>query len=106
MSSDIENKRIQLLKDNNLELLNETKKLSEENNEITIGKIQLDSKVELTKYYRNQINTLDILSWVILCVGVLLIFIGFYFWYIKIQKPNDLILANQANEQNTQQNSI
>ena len=80
------------------ELLNETIKLHNEFNEINLGKIQLNTKVELTKYYQDQLRTLNILSWIILLTGLLFITVGFYFWYIKIQKPNDLILIKQAEE--------
>lgn len=73
-------------------------KLYERKNQQDIRQAELDSATELIKFYESEISYLQNLSRLLFILGLILTAIGFYFWYERIQKHNDLILVNQAQE--------
>jgi preprotein translocase subunit SecG len=76
----------------------ELSKYIQKRKELESRNIEIESVQELEKYYNEEINRLNFISHITFSVGILVMLIGFYLWYQKVQKPSDLILTNQTKE--------
>jgi hypothetical protein len=77
----------------------EAKKLGEKQIAMNLKEAELKTAGEYITFYDLTITRLVSLSVIIFLVGVFFVVVGFYFWYQKMQKPNDLILISQTKEQ-------
>ena len=89
----------EIIKNSN-ELSEYNKKLDQEFKKLFLTKNDLDTEGTMLDTYDDEIKYLKDLSRIIFIVGCLLIIFGFSTWYYKVQKPNDLILFNQATQDN------
>jgi hypothetical protein len=70
----------------------------EKYNALKIKKADLDASSEMNELYKSEISWLESVSFKVFIAGIFLVLVGFYFWYKKMQKPNDLLLLNQTRE--------
>jgi hypothetical protein len=77
---------------------NDSKEIKNKEIEIETKKAELDKTKDLIELYDEEIARLKLMSYLLFILGIITAFIGFYFWYSKIQKFNDLILVNDAKE--------
>ena len=87
----LEMKRIKVLK----KVAIESQSLSEKIKKLDIESTERVSGNELIRYYDDQIYTLTTITLVTSILGLFLAMSGFYLWYVKLQKPSDLVLENQ-----------
>jgi hypothetical protein len=53
---------------------------------------------QLDEYYQNKIDELNYYRYFASLFGLVLSLFGFYFWYVRLQRPSELVLASQVAE--------
>lgn len=76
---------------------NEKKEIDKKTIEIKVKKAEIDKTKNLIEHYNEEISRLRALSILIFVLGIIAAISGFFLWYYRIQKYDDLILANEAN---------
>jgi hypothetical protein len=67
--------------------------------EINVKKVELDGRTEQIKALMEDLNFARGALKVSAPLGLVISFLGFYFWYSLIQKPNDLLLQKQIKKE-------
>lgn len=93
------------IKDKTLQVMQEVSQVEKQQMELKIKLEELSSATTLAEYYEKSISDLRLLSYGTLITGVGLVILGFRWWYVKVQKPNDLILVNEAKAQQSTKQS-
>ncbi|MGD0779600.1 MAG: hypothetical protein ABR954_02295 [Dehalococcoidales bacterium] len=68
--------------------------------------IELNNKLNLLNFYKDELNQIWIFRWVVISIGILLAIIGFGYWYFRWQQPLDLIIRNETQKLKKRRKSL
>lgn len=77
------------------ELLDETKRLRELTKQAEIKIVEIENKLELHSILGDRLKILLRELRILIIAGIILMFFGFYFWYIRVQVYQDGLIKHQ-----------